>query len=156
MVSIKKIITITSLSSLLIITACAPQPPRQDKDEDIYAALRDDNAIQYADGSVEEGDQQDTGINEASPAFVDQQLKDIRLNFFKRRYAEAGDLAENLIRLDSQNAEAYYWLSRIRLDQSDFYQAHEMSSKGLSVVDPNDKALIRELERIQGISQMGN
>ena len=137
--------------SLLAVSACAPQAPKEE--QDIYAALRDDN-IQYADGSSDSS--ADVGINEASPAFVDEQLASIRFNFFKRRYAEAADLAENLVRIDPNLAEGYYWLARIRLDQSDYYQAYEMSSKGLTVIEPSDQALLRELERIQGISQMGS
>ncbi len=161
MVSVKQLITLSFLGSTILLTACAPQPPREEKNEDIYAALRDDR-IEYSDGTVEGGESdpyatESSGeISEASPMFVDNQLKEIRLAYFKRKYAPAAEMAENLIRLDSQLAEAYYWLSRVRLDQSDYYQAHEMATKGLSVVDQNDKALVRELERIQGISQMGN
>jgi hypothetical protein len=159
MVSVKQLTTCAVISASIIFTACAPQPPREDTEEvDIYAALNDDR-IEYADGSIEgeeNSGSQDDGLSETSPIFIANQLKEIRLAYFKRRYAEAGEMAENLIRLDSQLAEAYYWLSRVRLDESDFYQAHEMASKGLSVVDQDDKSLMRELERIQGISQMGN
>ncbi len=159
MVSVKQVTTTVFIAFAVLITACAPQPPREEKQEvDIYAALNNDE-ITYADGTTEGGDPyaaEDSDISEASPMFVEEQLKAIRLAYFKRKYAEAAEMAENLVRLDSQLAEAYYWLSRVRLDQSDYYQAHEMASKGLSVIDPNDKALVRELERIQGISQMGN
>lgn len=160
MVSIKQIITTAIIGSTLIFTACAPQAPREQREEvDIYAALNDDR-IEYADGTVEGEENntaaQDGNISETSPTFIKNQLKEIRLAYFKRRYAESAEMAENLIRLDSQLAEAYYWLSRVRLDQSDYYQAHEMASKGLSVVAQDDKSLVRELERIQGISQMGN
>lgn len=159
MVSVKIIITTAVISTTLFITACAPQPPRDDTpDVDIYAALNDDR-IEYSDGTVEGGEDsyaEDSEISEASPTFIKNQLKEIRLAYFKRKYNEAGEMAENLIRLDSQLAEAYYWLARVNLDQSDYFQAHEMASKGLSVIDQSDTALVRELERIQGISQMGN
>ncbi|MCK5880399.1 MAG: hypothetical protein KAG18_00910 [Sinobacterium sp.] len=156
MVSIKQLLTTSAITATLFITACVPQSPKEETQEvDIYAAFNEDR-IEYADGTVEGEPEQDSEISEASPTFVKDQLKAIRLAYFKRQYVDAGDMAENLIRLDSQLAEAYYWLARVRLDQSDYYQAHEMASKGLSVIDPSDEALVRELERIQGISQMGN
>jgi len=160
MVSIKQLITTSSITAAILLSACAPQPPRSHEEPvDIYAALNNDR-IEYADGTVEGEDGMiegsDENISDASPMFIENQLNEIRRAFFKRKYAEAGELAENLVRLDPQLAEAYYWLSRVRLDESDYYQAYEMASKGLSVVEKHDTSLIRELERIQGISQMGN
>jgi tetratricopeptide (TPR) repeat protein len=143
--TMKKIAAFTLVS--LFLAACAPTPPKQDEPEvDIYASLNEDE-IQYASDEVE------VEQSEASPQFIEDQINEARTLFFRKKYAEASDLLERMIRIDSQHAEAYYWLARVRMEQSDFDQAHELASKGLSVVyDPRMKV---ELERIKGITQMG-
>lgn len=141
---------LTVLSVLLAFTlgACAPTQPKQNN-RDIYAALTDDQ-IQYRN----EDGQGQGGNDNASPEFVKDQVAQVRTLYFQRKYDEAVELAERVMRLDNQQAEVYYWLSRIRMDQGDFDQAHELANKGLTVV--YDKNLERELRRIQGITQMGS
>lgn len=142
-----KIQNLAVASLVVLLAACAPTAPKSNEPErDIYAALTN-NEIQYRDDSEGEA------VNTTSPAFVADQIKEVRTLYFRKQLDEAADLAERLVRVDSQQAEGYYWLARIRMDQGDFEQANEMATKGLTVV--YDKNLKRELERVKGITQMG-
>lgn len=144
-----KIQNILILGCVLTLVACAPSKPKNNEPEvDIYAALNDDQ-IEYASDEAEVEEEADS----ASPQFVEEQITQARTLFFRKKYTEASDLLERMVRLDSQNANAYYWLARVRMEQGDFNQAHELSKKGLTVV--SDKRLKAELERVKGITQMG-
>lgn len=144
-----KTTVLTSLASIcLLLAACAPTgPKKQDSERDIYAALTN-NEIQYR--SQDNAPEQD---NASTSAFAVDQIEKIRNLYFRKKLAEAADEAERLLRIDSQQPEAYYWLARIRMDQGDFSSANELANKGLRVV--YDENLKRELERVQGITQMG-
>lgn len=144
MTSIKHIFVI---ALTLVVTACVSSTSSQDNSEpvDIYGALRNDN-IQYRT----EGDQE---VSQTSPEFIDGKLREIRNAFFRKDYETAGDTAERLLRIDGNVAEAYYWLSRIRMEQADFQQAYDFASRGLSVSP--ERNMQRELERIQRAAQMG-
>lgn len=132
----------------LTLAACAPTGPKQQEPErDIYAALTNDE-IQYRnDNDVQEQ------ANASSPEFATDQIEQICNLYFRKKLTEAAEEAERLLRIDSQQPEAYYWLARIRMDQGDFASANELASKGLMVV--YDQNLKNELERVQGITQMG-
>lgn len=146
-INMNKSLVAVSVLLAFVLSACAPTQPKQQNNRDIYAALTDDQ-IQYR------GEESQAGNDNASPEFVKDQVAQVRTLYFQRKYEEALELAERVMRLDNQQAEVYYWLSRIRMDQGDFTQAHELANKGLTVV--YDKNLERELRRIQGITQMGS
>ncbi|CAA0114343.1 Uncharacterised protein [BD1-7 clade bacterium] len=154
MVSVKTSVTgnpvIAAFALVLAVTlsGCLSSPSKkEDADEDIYAALRDDD-IEYRD------ERQVALVNDTSPEFVREKIDEIRSLFFQKDYAKASEMAEGLVRQAPQNPEVYYWLSRVRLEVGDYQQAYEMASKGVSL-SGKGSSLKAELERLQRQAQLG-
>ena len=139
---------ICSLSLLLFIAACSSTggQSKQESNADIYSALTDDE-VQYRDDEQRPASDLDQEL-------VNEHLTKIRNLYFRKNYKEAQELAERLLRLDANLPEAYYWLARVYMGQTDYQGAYDMASKGLSVAD--NASLKGELERIQRQAQMGN
>lgn len=146
--SIRFLRLICGLSLVLLLSACSSTGPQTGKEEpvDIYASLHSDE-VQYRDDTQRPS-------SDLDPAVIQQHITQIRNMYFRKNLSEASVIAERLLRLDANIAEAYYWLARINMDQSDYQQAYNLAIKGMSVTD--NANLKRELERIQRQAQMGN
>ncbi len=140
-------ITLAALVMAVTLSGCLSSPSKKESNEDIYAALRNDD-IQYRD------ERQSAMVNDNSPEFVREKVDEVRRLYFQREFAKASEMAESLIRLAPQNPEAYYWLARVRLEVGDYQQAYNMASKGVSLAQKNS-SLKAELERLQRQAQLG-
>ena len=133
-----------SLLLILFVTACA-RPTRDDQADqevDIYAALKNDS-IEYRDGrEVPEND-----------AAIADRIVEVRNLYFEHEYEEASALSERLVRIAPYEAEKYYWLARSKLALSDYQQAYNMATKGMTVTD--NPALKREMKRVQRQAEIG-
>lgn len=139
-----KTLFIISLLSTLVACGSSPSRDKPKEEEDIYAALKNDE-IQYH--------QEEKQITKHSPEYLINGINELRALYFRKKYDEANELSIRLIKLAPSLTEAYYWKARIAMDLSDYQQAYNMCEKGLShVEDPN---MQRELERIMRQAQMG-
>ena len=149
MVSVVQLKTLFIISILIILTACGSPSRReqvrtQEAQQDIYAALKNDNIEYHEEEQI---------ITKQSPEFLTNGINELRSLYFRKKYDEATDLSIRLLKLEPSLTEVYYWKARIAMDHSDFQQAYNMASKGLSYVE--DIHMKRELERVQGQAQMG-
>lgn len=140
--SLQKLLLTATMMALLAACASPPPPGRDDAPVDIYAALKDDR-IAYRDGRE---------VPESDAAVADR-IAEVRNLYFEREYVEASALAERLVRVAPYEPENYYWLARIKMALSDYQQAYNMATKGMTVTD--DPALKRELKRVQRQAEIG-
>ena len=133
---------------------CAQQNARQQEpEEDIYAALRDDNySSRPSAAQNDQGKQREQGEQGSSP-HVNDRIAEVRNLYFEQAYVEAAELSERLVHLAPYDAENFYWLARIKLAQNEVKDAHEFATRGISLTD--NSALKRELKRIQRRAEIG-
>lgn len=147
MVSLKNSKYLSVVMFFLLLGGCGSHPDRREEVKapvDIYDQLKNDN-VQYIG--------EEKGVVRGSPEYVLKTLTDVRAHYFEKKYDIARKLCKRIISLVPSTAEAYYWLARMAIDEGDFQQAYNMSSKGLTYATaPNMKA---ELQRMQLMTQMG-
>lgn len=152
---ISKLGPLLILLALSMIGGCASSDRADREEEDIYASFRD-GRIQYRSDDNKSDDIYAALRGDrrgASSMAVEEQINEIRTLFIRQQYDQAANAAEQLLRQNPYQAEAYYWLARIHLNQSDFQQADNLAERGLGVVD--NPSLRRELERVQTQAKMG-
>ena len=136
------------VSLITVLAACSSSPGPQESASqepvDIYEQLKSGN-VQYANEAQPE--------EKGSPEYVLKNLKEARAAYFRKDFDQAQKLCKRILSLVPTTTEAYYWLARIAMDQGDFQQAYDMSSKGLMYA--REASMKGELERINKISQMG-
>lgn len=130
-------------AALSFLAACSSTPSQPSGTADIYESINDD-VIHYNEEQSAEQQQQ---------SFIKSLIDDIRSLYFRQHYDDAEAQAERLVRLSSDNPEAYYWLTRIKLALGDYQQAYSMASQGLNYA--RQIGLKRELEHLQRQAQMG-
>lgn len=146
MVSIKQVRWVAVSSVVMMLSACSSGPSSNSNEpaEDIYAQLKT-NTVQYANQEVND--------EAGSPAYVLKNITNIRAAYFQRKFDTVKNLCGRVIHAAPDTTEAYYWLARVAIDENDYDQAYNMSTKALTLAkEPSMKA---ELKRMQVRTQMG-
>lgn len=125
-------------------TTSAPDSAKNEKPADIYDQLKNNN-VQFATEAKE--------AESGSPEYIMQNLAEARQAYFRKEYNDVQKNCKRVLSVSPSSAEAYYWLARVAVDQGDYQQAYDMSSKG--VISAKEPGMKRELENIKKMTQMG-
>lgn len=141
----KKIQNIVVLALVSVVVGCVSSSPDRYEEEtvDIYEQLKTGN-VEYAT--------EETADVKGSPEYVLKNIQEVRASYFRKETDKAKKLCKRIISVAPSTAEAYYWLARIAVDEGDFQQAYDLSSRALTLA--KDANMKTELERIQTMSQM--
>lgn len=151
MVSVKHVKLLIPIALFASLTGCFASAGKKDAEVapgkepvDIYAQLKS-NSVQYSNTGAEVADN--------SPEKIKENIQNARAAYFQKNYVEAEKFCKRVLRAAPTNAEAYYWMARVGVDENDFQKAYDMASQGIPLA--KEPGMKRELENIKKMTQMG-
>lgn len=142
MLNFKRLNYLVILLGFFYLAGCGSNQTTSEK-TDIYASLKSDD-IGYS---------QELSEDEKNQQFLKELTIEVRTLYLRKNYEDAEIQAERLLRLNSNVAEPYYWLTRIKLALGEHQQAYNLASQGLNY--SGSIGMKRELEHLQRQAQMG-
>lgn len=142
MQALKLISTLIMACGFFYLAGCASNQSSSES-ADVYASLKNDE-IAY---------RQEPNAAEEEQTFIKELTAEVRNLYLHQDYEEAEAQAERLLRINSNAAEPYYWLARIKLALHNYQQAYNLTSQGLNY--STNTGMTRELEHLQRQAQMG-